>query len=250
MLSTMTKAQYEVPIAPGCEVFESKKEKITCFGQFNIKMIKSYYNVRQNLDIYFRLLPISESANFVINTEGKYVYKANEKNTILFNKLATDVFDFINVYLDQKSTPIIPAKTFDGKPANLAFNTPLTFQFNEKLKSDVDQSPILFSTNDLIVRLGKDYTFKVYNQQNELLRQLNSVNEFYTDPDLAEITRKIKNTIVEKAINGKTIKLEVENIFQNQLKALKINYYENQVLKKEFDSMDKFLKSEYSKYIY
>lgn len=242
--------KFEAPIAPGCEKFEMIKDRLDCFTTFNNKMIVSYYNVRQNLDIYFRLLPISEKANFQIDTSGKYVFKPKENNSVLFNKLGDDVFDFINSFLDTTSMQIIPAKSLDGKPAVLNFNIPITFQFNEKLKTDIDKSPILFSTKDLIVRLAKDYTFKIYDQQGKFLRELNSVKEIYNDKDLNHLTRASKNTIVEKSINGKTIKLEVQNVFQNQLKALKINYYENQVLKKEFDSMEKFLKSDYSKYIY
>lgn len=242
--------KYEAPVAPGCDEFEMTNERLKCFNEFNIKLIESYFKVRQNLDIYLRLIPISEKANFQINTEGKYVFKSKESNSVLFIKIANDVFDFINAYLEEQTRHIIPAKSPDGKPAVLNFNMPITFQLNEQLKSDVEKSPILFSTPDLIVRLGKDYTFKVYDQQGQLLRELNSVSDIYTDSELSHLTRAVKNTIVEKNVQGKTIKLEVEHVFQNQRKALKINYYENGILKKEIDSMDKFLKSEYSKYIY
>ena len=248
--STIVNAQYKLPVAPGCEESDNKAYLITCFNKFTKDLSEKYFHLRMNLDEFFRLSNLIENAYFQINTEGKYVYKPKSENSILFNKLASDFFDFNNKYLQDNVLEITPVRLEDGKKANIGFNMPLNFVLNENLKTDVHKSPIIFSENNFIVRLEKDYVFKIYDQNNQLVETYTEVQDLLSDARINSITTVPKNLIVQKSEKGKVIKIEIENLFVNVNKKFKIIYSENDVVIKEFKNMKDFINSKYSSYIY
>ena len=250
--TTITFGQIQYPLAPGCEQFSEKAERIQCFNTYTVELLQSYFYLYRNLNNYSRLGSVQESVNFRIGIAGEYQYKSSDKQSVLVNNLATSIFDFFNKIQDYTKKKIVPAKSQDGKPAILAFNLPLKYLNEELLVNDIEKKPILFTlqNGDYIVRLDKDFTFNIYNKDKELVRTVNSIMEFYLVDVLKPLTLESKNLIVEKNVNGKKVKLEVENLFKNYKADLKISYFEDDKLIKEFDSMEKFLKSEQSIYIY
>ncbi|MBS7333672.1 MAG: hypothetical protein KIG88_08785 [Weeksellaceae bacterium] len=252
LFSTITFGQIQYPIAPGCEQFSEKVDRIRCFNTYTTDLLKGYFHLYSNVNVYFRLRSFQETVKFQIGTNGEYRFKALDTQSVLLNKVAADVFYAFNRIQEHTNKKIVPAKSSDGRPAILSFNLPFKFTNEQDYVNDVDKKPILFTlqNGEYIVRLDQDFTFNIYNNDNELVRTVNSIMEFHFVDVLKPLTLESKNLIVEKKENGKMIKLEVENLFKNYEADLKISYFEDDKLVKEFDSLSNFLKSEQSKYIY
>ena len=252
IFSTYTFGQIQYPIAPGCKQFTDKVERIQCFNTYTIELLQSFFYLYGNLNAYFRLENLQESVNFRIGTAGDYQFKPSDKNSTLLNKIAADAFYVFNRAQEYNNKKIEPAKTNDGKPAVLAFSIPFKFVNHDDYINDINKKPILFTlqNGDYIVRLDQDFTFNIYNKESELVRTVNSIMEFHFVDVLKPLTLESKNLIVEKKVNGKMVKLEVENLFKNYEADLKISYFEDDKLIKKFDSLSSFLTSEQSKYIY
>lgn len=251
-ITVTTFGQFQYPIAPGCEKLTQKNELLQCFNTYTTELITIFLQLSNNINLYFRIQDFQEIVNFKLGIQGQYIYKITDSNSEVINKIAPDIFNFINNYQKESNQFVIPTKSNDGRPVILSFNLPLNFIQKVKFKTDVDKHPILFTINngEYLVRLGKNITFMIYNKNNEPVRIINSIKDLYSDELLRPLILEKKNTIVEKNINGKKIKLEVYNLFKNQSEPFKISYFENDKLIKEFSSMDKFLNSNYSEYIY
>ena len=101
-----------------------------------------------------------------------------------------------------------------------------------------------------IIKQDSAYNFIIYNQKGELIYKTNRLVDFYSNPILKELMISDKNLITEQEVDGRKIKLEVFNLFKNQQDEFKILYFEDDKVIQEFNNMDAFLNSEYSKYIY
>lgn len=229
-----------------------KNERISCFNSYTTELLQLYFYLYGNIKNYFRLRSIQESVTFQIGINGEFRFKPLEKQSALLNKIAADVFYSFNRTNKYLKENIIPAKSSDGSPAILTFNLPIKFNTDDNYINDIDKKPILFTLEDgeYTVRLDEDFTFHIYNKENELVRIVNSIMEFYYVDVLRPLTLETKHLIVEKDVSGKSIKLEVENLFKNYEADLKISYFEDDNWIKEFNSMEKFLKSDQSQYIY
>ncbi|HEY4539612.1 MAG TPA: hypothetical protein VIG94_06350 [Faecalibacter sp.] len=251
LLNSVTFGQIQYPIAPGCEHFQEKIERIKCFNAYTADLLKTYFYVNSNVYQYFRLPSLNEKVNFQVGTSGEFRFKPHEGNSLLMNHLASDVFYFFNRIQELSNRKIIPAKTGDGRPAILSFNIPINLPQNKNFKYDNNKNPILFTVpnGNYVVRLGEDYSFHIY-KLHELISTVYSIKDFYDHEILKPLTENVKNLIVEKKVKGKIIKLEVENLFKNQQGEIKISYFENEKLIKEFSNMEDFLTSSYSNHIY
>ncbi len=248
----LAQATFTMPIYPGCEKLETKQELVKCLNE-NLKSItNSYYHTNQNLLAYLQYPFINGKVDFMINTNGEFEYKNNPERSKEFNLMANDFFAFYNSYLKTNNLVITPAKSNDGRPAKLAFNMPINFDrpINQTLKGD--QQIIRFTLNldqQYVVKQDADYNFIAYNQQGEMVFKTNTMLDFFRHPIFKRLNESDQNLITEQVINGKKIKLEVFNLFRNQLNEFKILYFEDDKLMKEFDDMDVFLNSEYAKYV-
>lgn len=252
LISALTFAQSQLPIAPGCEQYNDKKDQINCFNRYTTQLLETYFHLSSNLYQYFRWPSMNEKITFQLGTEGDFRFKPQEQNSAIMNHVASDVFNFFNRAQEFSNRRVVPAKTKEGKPAVLNFMLPINvLQKEDHVKSDVNKNPILFSIphKNYMVRLGSDYSFNIYHK-NELISTVYSIKDFYDHEILKPLTENSKNLIVEKEINGLRIKLEVENLFKKYQGDLKISYFENDNLIKEYLTMKDFLNSSHSNYIY
>ena len=242
-----------MPIYPGCEQFDTKQELVKCFNNHVKEITNSYYHLNQNLLAYFQYPFINGKVTFMLDTKGEFEYKNDAERSKEFNLMANDFFVFYNSYLKINNIVITPAKSGDGRPAKLAFNMPINFDrpINQTLKGD--EEIIRFTINmdqQYVVKQDADYNFTIYNQQGEMVFKTNTMLDFFRHPILKQLIDSDQNLITEQEVNGKKIKIEVFNLFRNQSNELKILYFEDNKMIKEFNNMDVFLNSEFAKYVF
>ncbi|MBS7333673.1 MAG: hypothetical protein KIG88_08790 [Weeksellaceae bacterium] len=242
----------ELPIFPGCENHKNPKALLDCFNSNLANFTKNYFISNQNILNYFQYPGMSNKINFRLNEEGKFKHKQTKEESLVFNLMSKDLIEMYNLFLAHQNKIIIPAKNEEGKSVGLNFSLPVKYSkvgqtFNAT--KEVIRFTIVTDQKYLIKQNSK-YEFVVYNEKGNVVSSTNSMTDFYSLPIFSEVVKKEINLITEKDVDGKKIKLEIENLFRNQKEKFSITYYENGNLIKEFNTMDKFLKSDQSKYIY
>jgi len=240
----------QLPKFPGCETKTTPNELVNCFNSYFKSFTNTYFLSYNNLLDYLQYPTMDNVIFFKLNEEGKFVYQPNDKETKVFNLMGNDFITMYNSYLAYQKLEVAPGKNEEGKNVAINFNMPILFNRDIKV---LKEETLRFTINldqQYLVKETTDYSYKIYNQKGELIDVVSGFSSFYTHPILKELVKSTDNLITEQVVDGNKIKLVVYNLFKNQQDKIKISYFENDKLKKEFNSMDKFLNSDYSKYIY
>lgn len=239
-------------IYPGCENYVTQQELNSCM-YINMKNFSSnYFKLYRNMINYFQYPNINDKALFVINKHGDFEYTNDKSKSVGFNHFMSDYFNVYNSTLKHHQLKILPAELSTGERVDLNYTISLDYSLhNPKIKKgEIITRFTLKLDETYVIKQNSNYEFIVYDSQNNELRRLQQVSHFYTDPILVEVLKSNKILITEKILEGKKIELFVYNLFKNQENQFKIGYFVDGNLYKEFDSMTKFLKSEYSNLIY
>ena len=254
LLSTISFGQNkrQLPVFPGCEEQTHAKALLDCFNSKIIDFTKTYFSSNQNLLNYLQYPGMDNNIYFRLNKEGELIHKPTKEETAVFNLMSNDLIEMYAMYLSHQNMIIIPGKNEEGESVALNFNLPIKYsKIGQSFNSKKEVIRFTVKTDQkYVIKQNSSFDFIVYDEVGNKVSTTNSINKFYSLPIFSEVVKNNKNLITEKEVNGKKVKLEVENVFKNQQEKFKISYYENEVLLKEFNTMDKFLKSEQSKYIY
>lgn len=242
----------KVPVFPGCEQYNKNQDLVSCFSSGAKGFTKTYFLLYKNLLDYFQFPSIDDQVYFHVSSEGRLEFKLNKNSTNAFNLMAKDYISIFNLYLLEHNLKIQPAKLENGESTFAKFNLPVVFYKKVKnLKEGIEQ--IRFTVNldeQYVIKEDSNYQFTLYDEKGEVINRVNSIYEFYQTPIFKEVVKTDQNLITEQEVDGKKIKLEVFNLFKNQQNEFKILYFEDDKVIKEFNNMDAFLSSKYSKYIY